>query len=121
MPQARIPPKGHIWLGLSQKAVVHDGLYLNIPIGIIHRNCLHPIKYLRYLAWCILCREGEIKSKGLVVADNDRITDRGVYSFALQYEYDEDENGDDEDGMLSVVFVLLPDSCGRLVQEHGQP
>src|ERR1700761_7968377 len=105
MPRAGIPAKGHIWLGLSQNAVVHDGLYLDIPISIIRGNCLRPIKYLRYLVWCILCCEGEIKSKGLVVADNDDINNRGVYSFAPQDVNVDDANSDDEDGTLSVVCV----------------
>jgi hypothetical protein len=48
---------------------------------VIADNCLRPIKYLRYLAWCIVFREGSILHENETVEDDAEIVDKGEYLF----------------------------------------
>jgi len=80
---AERPSAGRVWLGLSPSAIVREGFYLEIPTEIIRRNCKYPVKYLRYLAWSILCLEGSIMLEGTTspVSDDSELLDYGIYSF----------------------------------------
>ncbi|KIJ27646.1 hypothetical protein M422DRAFT_238976 [Sphaerobolus stellatus SS14] len=54
------PPAEHVHLVLHTKV---DGtqFYLEIPVSLITANCLKPLKYLKYLGWCILAIEGVLR------------------------------------------------------------
>ncbi|KAF9508852.1 hypothetical protein BS47DRAFT_1365677 [Hydnum rufescens UP504] len=49
-------PEGHVGLVV----VLEPRLYLEIPISQIRLLCLKPLKYLIFLGWCILGREGRL-------------------------------------------------------------
>ena len=76
-----IPENGHIWFILYTPP--HDGpnFYLNIPIADIDVFCLKPIKYLRYLAWCIFGVLGDVLLDGTVVGDEEKLCNRSIYHF----------------------------------------
>jgi hypothetical protein len=78
----KMPPNAlnsHVWGGLKKKLrLPWDGtpptlcrglLDLTPLVKIINANCAHPIKYLRYLAWCIFSRHvNQIQSREVYVA-----------------------------------------------------
>ncbi|KAF9519471.1 hypothetical protein BS47DRAFT_1379266 [Hydnum rufescens UP504] len=49
-------PEGHVGLVV----ILEPRLYLEIPISQIRLLCLKPLKYLIFLGWCILGREGRL-------------------------------------------------------------
>ncbi|TFK53010.1 hypothetical protein OE88DRAFT_1724742 [Heliocybe sulcata] len=59
-------------------------VYLYIPIDIITRLCLRPIKYLKYLGWAILDLEGVIHSGGEVVEDDAQLIPGGSYVYVVE-------------------------------------
>ncbi|KAJ7639352.1 hypothetical protein FB45DRAFT_905375 [Roridomyces roridus] len=74
------PPGGHVWLILSHS---NDVFYLEIPTRIIKTNCRRPVKYLRFLGWCIMGRSGAIKTDraGVAMGDEDTLNDETIYYF----------------------------------------
>nr|GAT59576.1 predicted protein [Mycena chlorophos] len=46
-------------------------LYLHIPVNYIHTNCKLPIKYLLFLAWCILGQRGTIQYDAVPVTEDE--------------------------------------------------
>ncbi|KAF7321959.1 ER-Golgi vesicle protein transport Sft2 [Mycena kentingensis (nom. inval.)] len=50
---------GHVRLVLFRSRSDEE-FYLEIPVSIIHLNCLKPIKYLRFLGWCIIGLLGDV-------------------------------------------------------------
>ncbi|KAJ7764158.1 hypothetical protein DFH07DRAFT_1016783 [Mycena maculata] len=92
------PAAGHIHLILSHST---DDFYLEIPIAVVQSNSVHPIKYLRFLGWCIIGILGTVKSDraGADVTDNAPLQDQGTYFYvydapdddaALRYAVDPD-------------------------------
>ncbi|KAJ7925799.1 hypothetical protein B0H13DRAFT_1113789 [Mycena leptocephala] len=89
---------GHIHLILSHST---DDFYLEIPISVVQSNSVRPIKYLRFLGWCIMGILGAVKSDraGADLADTALLQDRGTYFYvydapnddaALRYAVDPD-------------------------------
>ncbi|KAF7333904.1 hypothetical protein MSAN_02403200 [Mycena sanguinolenta] len=89
---------GHVRLILSHST---DVFYLEIPIPVIRSNSVRPIKYLRFLGWCIMGILGTVKSdrEGVDVADNASLQGEAIYFYvyealddaaALQYAVDLD-------------------------------
>ncbi|KAJ7639353.1 hypothetical protein FB45DRAFT_425222 [Roridomyces roridus] len=74
------PTSGHVWLILSHST---DDFFLEIPTRIIKSNCRRPVKYLRFLGWCILGRIGALKTDraGVAVGDDGVLNDQAVYYF----------------------------------------
>ncbi|KAJ7023795.1 hypothetical protein C8F04DRAFT_1401491 [Mycena alexandri] len=71
---------GHVHLILSHST---DDFYLKIPISIVDSNSVHPLKYLRFLGWCIIGILGTIRSHR---ADADLVEtvplqDEGTYFY----------------------------------------
>ncbi|KAJ7492928.1 hypothetical protein B0H11DRAFT_2006665 [Mycena galericulata] len=99
MPPAATPPvvaPGHVHLILSHSI---DSFYLEIPISVIQFNSVHPIKYLRFLGWCVIGILGTVKSdrQGSDLANTAPLQDQGRYFYiynapddnaALQYAVD---------------------------------
>ena len=71
---------GHIHLVLSHSA---DDFYLEIPIAVVQSNSVHPIKYLRFLGWCIIGILGTVKTdrEGVDIVDTALLQDRGTYFY----------------------------------------
>ncbi|KAF7371615.1 hypothetical protein MVEN_00017000 [Mycena venus] len=89
---------GHIHLILSHST---DDFYLEIPISVVQSNSVRPIKYLRFLGWCIIGILGTVKSdrEGVDIVNTALLQDRGTYFYvydasdddaALQYAVDLD-------------------------------
>ncbi|KIJ57367.1 hypothetical protein M422DRAFT_773951 [Sphaerobolus stellatus SS14] len=81
------PPENHVHLVLHTKV---DGtqFYLEIPVSLITANCLKPLKYLKYLGWCILAIEGVLrlerdKLAGEEVPDMNGQLQGKVYFYSL--------------------------------------
>ncbi|KAJ7919235.1 hypothetical protein B0H13DRAFT_1868754 [Mycena leptocephala] len=79
---AAIIAAGHIHLILSYST---DDFYLEIPIAVVQSNSVHPIKYLRFLGWCIIGILGTVKSdrEGVDIVDTALLQDRGTYFYEL--------------------------------------
>ncbi|KAJ7718774.1 hypothetical protein DFH07DRAFT_859931 [Mycena maculata] len=63
-----------------------DGLYLDVPVDAVASLCRYPVKYLRFLAYCILGVNGTIATEdfeGEVLPDKDRLGE-GVYYFVRE-------------------------------------
>jgi hypothetical protein len=75
-----IPLVGHVHLVLFEL----QHFYLEIPVDIIDKLCLKPLKYLRYLGWCVLGAEGTLKdgNQNEVNLDDD-LVDQAVYHYKL--------------------------------------
>ncbi|KAJ6557111.1 hypothetical protein B0H10DRAFT_2121174 [Mycena sp. CBHHK59/15] len=89
---------GHVHLILSHST---DDFYLKIPISVVQSNSVRPIKYLRFLGWCIMGILGTVKSDraGADLADNALLQSQAIYFYvydasdddaALQYAVDLD-------------------------------
>lgn len=57
------PRPGHVQLFLPTPTSAKTPVYLEIPNSIIDSLCLRPRKYLRYLGWSILGRQGTLKTE----------------------------------------------------------
>ncbi|KAJ7895632.1 hypothetical protein B0H14DRAFT_2681203 [Mycena olivaceomarginata] len=78
-----------------------DGLYLDVPVDAVASLCLHPIKYLRFLAYCILGVDGTIATEdfeGEVLPDEDHLGE-GVYYFVREGEGDVLEHAVDPEAL----------------------
>ncbi|KAJ7642551.1 hypothetical protein B0H17DRAFT_1104996 [Mycena rosella] len=89
---------GHIHLILSHST---DDFYLEIPIAVVRSNSVRPVKYLRFLGWCIIGILGTVKSDrtGVDMVNTALLQDRGTYFYvydasdddaALRYAVDPD-------------------------------
>jgi len=84
-PQFSQPPSGFVKLILVPG---EDPFYLEIPIVIVEEVCLKPLKYLRYLGWCVLgvvgtlCNEqgNEITLEAL----DGTLANQGVYRYEVE-------------------------------------
>jgi hypothetical protein len=54
------PPQTHVHLILHTNEDGKD-FYLEIPISVVSSLVVKPLKYLRYLGWCVLGRGGGLK------------------------------------------------------------
>ncbi|KAJ7091567.1 hypothetical protein B0H15DRAFT_836667 [Mycena belliarum] len=86
-------------------------LHLSIPASIVSSLCSYPVKYLRYVAYCILGVGGAITTGGIQLSDEDDIPP-GVYY------YNWDSNGDASDEPL-VLDVCAQASESRDVAEDN--
>jgi hypothetical protein len=57
------PPPGHVQLILPIPPTSESPVYLEIPVSVINPLTLRPRKYLRYLGWTILGREGCLQTE----------------------------------------------------------
>jgi hypothetical protein len=83
------PPKpqtGFIQLILiSQEG--KDPFYLEIPMEIVTSVSLSPLKYLRYVGWCVLGVVGDLVDEaGDMVELNSEAVDQGVYQYNVPGE-----------------------------------
>ncbi|KAJ6616757.1 hypothetical protein B0H10DRAFT_1948916 [Mycena sp. CBHHK59/15] len=79
-----------------------DELYLDIPVTIASSLCLYPVKYLRFLGYCILGVDGTIATEdfeGDEIPDADPL-DAGVYYFVREGEGDALEHAVDPEAMI---------------------
>ncbi|TFK46381.1 hypothetical protein OE88DRAFT_1667712 [Heliocybe sulcata] len=60
-----------------------NAVSLDIPIDIVTRLCVRPMKYLKYLGWSILDIPGELHSvsEGLVVEDSAQLIPGATYIY----------------------------------------
>ena len=76
-------PPNHVALVLLRRQ--RSFFYLEIPLDIINRSCLHPRKYLLFLAWCILGSEGvghlAFQPGGNGISTDGDLNDRGIYYY----------------------------------------
>ncbi|KZP28689.1 hypothetical protein FIBSPDRAFT_927455 [Athelia psychrophila] len=78
------PPPGFIHLVLLSQA---DPFYLEIPTKIVKTLCLRPLKFLRYLGWCVLGVEGDLVDKqGREIGLNGELLGQGVYHYTVPNE-----------------------------------
>ncbi|KAF8201370.1 hypothetical protein K438DRAFT_2015687 [Mycena galopus ATCC 62051] len=78
-----------------------DGLYLDVPVDVAASLCLHPVKYLRFLGYCILGVDGTIAREdfdGEVLSDGDFLGE-GVYYFVREGEEDVLEHAVDPEAL----------------------
>jgi hypothetical protein len=89
---------GHIHLILSHST---DDFYLKIPISVVQSNSIRPIKYLRFLGWCIMGILGTVKSDraGAGLADNALLQNQAIY----YYVYD----ALDDDGWSHPTYLAF--------------
>ncbi|KAJ7753282.1 hypothetical protein B0H14DRAFT_2979921, partial [Mycena olivaceomarginata] len=72
-----------------------DVFELDVPVDAAASLCLYPVKYLRFLAYCILGVDGTIATKGFdgeEIPDDEHL-DTGVYYFVREGEADVLEHG----------------------------
>ncbi|KZP28688.1 hypothetical protein FIBSPDRAFT_947515 [Athelia psychrophila] len=76
------PPEGFVHLILFS---LEHPFYLEIPIDIVNKVSLRPLKYLRYLGWCVLGVEADLVDEGgnMIALDGD-LLDQSIYRYALQ-------------------------------------
>ncbi|KAJ7689119.1 hypothetical protein B0H17DRAFT_1067041 [Mycena rosella] len=82
MANAQAPPAAYC-LHLDPQL---GGLYLDVPVLAAASLCLYPVKYLRYLGYCILGVDGTIATDdfdGAELLDNDAIN-AGSYYFVRE-------------------------------------
>ncbi|KZP28686.1 hypothetical protein FIBSPDRAFT_947513 [Athelia psychrophila] len=78
------PPPGFIHLVLLSQA---DPFYLEIPTKIVKTLCLRPLKFLRYLGWCVLGVEGDLVDEGgNKIALDGELLGQGVYHYTVSNE-----------------------------------
>jgi hypothetical protein len=66
-----------------------DPFYLEIPTDIVKTVCLNPLKYLQYVAWCVLGVEGQlVDAKGAPVQLGGELIDQCVYQYVVAGEND---------------------------------
>lgn len=63
--------------------VLKDPFYLKIPISIVTTLCLKPLKYLRYIGWCVLGVDGAIVDKHGNRNQLGGLIDQGVYKYVV--------------------------------------
>ncbi|KAG7442237.1 uncharacterized protein BT62DRAFT_955169 [Guyanagaster necrorhizus] len=72
------PPPGFVQLVLLPQ----DSFYLEVPMQIATTVCLYPLKYLRYIGWCVLGVIGTLVDEtGDAVELDGELVDRGVYRY----------------------------------------
>ena len=78
----------HVRLILSLST---DDFYLEIPISVVQSNSVRPIKYLRFLGWCIMGILGTVKSDraGADLADNAHLQSQAIYFYV--YDASDDD------------------------------
>ncbi|KAJ6618430.1 hypothetical protein B0H10DRAFT_1947613 [Mycena sp. CBHHK59/15] len=71
---------GHIRLILAHTS---DDFYLDIPISVVNHNCVRPIKYLRFLGWCIIGILGTVRRhrKGADIGDDGSLLEQRAYFY----------------------------------------
>lgn len=75
------PPAGFVQLVLLEQ---EEPFYLEIPAAIVNTVCLTPLKYLRYIGWCVLGVVGDLvdQASNAVVLDGG-LADQGVYKYSI--------------------------------------
>lgn len=80
------PPPGSVHLILF-RCENEDVFYLEIPIHILITLCISPLKYLRYLGWCVLGVEGTlVDEQGNKAPLSGALTDQGIYQYIVPGE-----------------------------------
>jgi hypothetical protein len=75
------PPSGFVHL------VLKEPFYLEIPVRIVKEVSLKPLKYLRYIGWCVLGVLGSlVDESGNLVELNGGLTDGDVYHYNVPDE-----------------------------------
>ena len=78
---------GHVRLVLLHGLEQDSFFYLEIPMDIIGSLCLKPLKYLIFLAWCILGTEGMLahEHNGNGIETGGALDDQRTYYY-VTYE-----------------------------------
>ncbi|KAI0266180.1 hypothetical protein BC834DRAFT_875782 [Gloeopeniophorella convolvens] len=77
-----MPPDGdHVWLILYESPSNLPGFYLDLDVTLVRTLCYKPIKYLKYLACCILGLRGEVYLDGVHVSDEAELREKSLYLF----------------------------------------
>ncbi|KAK0469104.1 uncharacterized protein EV420DRAFT_8520 [Desarmillaria tabescens] len=76
-----VPPPDFVHLILVPQ---EHPFYLEIPRQIATTVCLYPLKYLRYIGWCVLGVVGNlVDENGNAVKLNGELVDRAVYQYNI--------------------------------------
>jgi hypothetical protein len=86
MSRRQAPPATHIHLVLLKEAKDDNEFYLEVPVAVIRDLVIAPFRYLCYLGWCVLGREGVLQHEdGEPVidldAELDTLTPGGTYRY----------------------------------------
>ena len=66
--------------------VLKDPFYLEIPIQTVSRLCLKPLKYLRFIGWCVLGVLGELVDQmGNGTNLHGTLADQGIYEYRIPH------------------------------------
>ncbi|KAI0266161.1 hypothetical protein BC834DRAFT_843212 [Gloeopeniophorella convolvens] len=78
-----MPDSGHVWLILHKSTSSSPGFYLDLEIDFVKTLCHKPIKYLKYLACCILGLRGEVflNDSEQEVGGEEELCARSLYFF----------------------------------------
>ncbi|KAI0266163.1 hypothetical protein BC834DRAFT_969666 [Gloeopeniophorella convolvens] len=78
-----MPESGHIWLILHKSTLSSPSFYLDLEIAFVKTLCHKPIKYLKYLACCILGLRGEVflNDSEQEVSGDEELREQSLYFF----------------------------------------
>ena len=66
--------------------ILKDPFYLEIPIQTVSRLCLKPLKYLRFIGWCVLGVLGELVDQvGNGTDLHGTLADQGIYEYRIPH------------------------------------
>ncbi|KAF8351962.1 hypothetical protein F5887DRAFT_1170358 [Amanita rubescens] len=76
-------PEGYVALVLLRDKNTNAAFYLQMPLDTINDLCLRPLKYLHFLAWCILGAEGvlALEFSGDGIDTDGDILDQEIYYY----------------------------------------
>ncbi|KAJ7712939.1 hypothetical protein B0H16DRAFT_1899737 [Mycena metata] len=69
----------------------NDDFYLEIPISVVQSNSVRPIKYLRFLGWCIIGILGAVKTdrEGVDIGNTAPLQHQGTYFYVYKAANDD--------------------------------
>ncbi|TFY76181.1 hypothetical protein EWM64_g7833 [Hericium alpestre] len=73
------PVSGSVWLVLTEDINHQPVFYLDIEITVIKCLCLKPVKFFRFLVWCILGAQGSVLYADSIVSDDAELVSGGIY------------------------------------------
>ena len=104
---ANSPQDGHAWFVLHRDLDTPPGFYLDLNLTHIATLSTRPIKYLKYLAWCILCIPGRVRLNNDILADDDQ----QLQSQQLYFLEPDNPNGMSDQVLIGLVYIIS--HCSR--------